>query len=310
VLVVIALGGNALLRRGEPLDPDVQRRNVAAAAAVVATVALEHRVVVTHGNGPQVGLLALQNEAVRDAPRWPLDVLDAQSAGMLGYLLEQELGRHLGADRVATLLTQVVVDADDPAFSRPSKPVGPVYTEDEAKAVATERGWAVAPDGASWRRVVASPEPRRLVGLATVRRVVAGGTTVVCAGGGGIPVVADGRGGLRGVEAVVDKDLSAGLLARGLEADALVILTDVAHVVDGWGTAHERPLGETTPAELRRLDLAAGSMGPKVEAACRFVESGGRFAVIGSLDDAAAVVRGEAGTVVRPALAPATRAPC
>lgn len=304
---MIALGGNALMRRGEPLDPAFQRANVAQAAAAVAAVAIEHRVVVTHGNGPQVGLLALLNEAVPDVPPWTLDVLDAQSAGMLGYLLEQELGRHLGADRVATLLTRVVVHADDPAFGRPVKPVGPVYTEAQARQLAGERGWAVAADGASWRRVVPSPEPRRLVGLSTVRRLVDAGTTVVCAGGGGIPVVADGQGGLRGVEAVVDKDLSAGLLAAGIEADALVILTDVPHVVAGWGTADARPLGATTPGELRALDLAAGSMGPKVEAACRFVEAGGRFAAIGSLEQAAEVARGEAGTVVRAALEPAVR---
>jgi carbamate kinase len=298
VLVVIAVGGNALVRRGEALEPDRHRAKVAAAAAGIAAVAADHQVVVTHGNGPQIGLLALLNDAVPGVPAWPLDVLGAQSAGMIGYQLEQALGVHLGADRVATLLTQVVVRADDPAFARPTKPVGPVYGEADARALAAARGWTVARDGGSWRRVVPSPEPARLVGLPAVGRLVDAGTTVICGGGGGIPVVPDGHGGLRGVEAVVDKDLSAGLVAAGIGADALVLLTDVAHVVAGWGTPAERELDATSPSELRSLGFAAGSMGPKVEAACRFVESGGRFAAIGALDDAAAVAMGDAGTVV------------
>lgn len=299
MLVVVALGGNALLRRGQPPDAAVQRANIAAAAAAIATVAAEHRVVLTHGNGPQVGLLARQNEAVPGLVPWPLDVLDAETAGMVGYVLQQELGRHLPDERLATLLTQVVVDPHDPAFDHPTKPIGGVYDEAEARSLARDRGWSVARDGDGWRRVVPSPRPLRFVGLEPVRMLVELGVTVTCAGGGGIPVFEGADGWLQGIEAVVDKDLSAGLLAAALGADALVLLTDVPNVVAGWGTPDERPIGATTPAELRALDLAAGSMGPKVDAVCRFVDGGGRFAAIGALADAAAVARGEAGTVVR-----------
>ena len=227
MLVVIALGGNALLRRGEPMDAAIQRANVKVAAEAVAEVAEDHRVVLTHGNGPQVGLLALQNAAYEPVPSYPLDVLDAETEGMVGYLLEQELGRHLPEDRLATLLTQIVVDPHDPAFSNPTKFVGPVYEPRDARFLAHERGWAVAPDGDMWRRVVPSPQPQRIVELRTIQMLVDNGVTVTCAGGGGIPVVPDRLGGLRGVEAVIDKDLSAALLATELHADALLLLTDV-----------------------------------------------------------------------------------
>lgn len=299
MLVVVALGGNALLRRGEPLDAAILRANVKIAAEAVAEIAREHRVVVTHGNGPQVGLLALQNEAYTEVDAYPLDVLDAESEGMVGYVLEQELGRHLPRERLATLLTQVIVDADDPAFSNPTKFVGPGYEARDARFLAHERGWSVAPDGDEWRRVVPSPEPRRIVELETIRLLVDHGVTVTCTGGGGIPVVSDGTGGLRGVEAVIDKDLSAALLATGLGADALVLLTDVDAVYAGWGTAHQRAIRDTRPALLRPLELPSGSMGPKVEAICRFVEAGGAIGGIGSLSQAAAILRGEAGTLVR-----------
>jgi carbamate kinase len=209
MLVVIALGGTALLRRGQPLDADLQRANVKAAAEAVAEVAREHCVVVTHGSGPQVGLLALQNEAYTPVPSYPLDVLDAETEGMVGYLVEQELGRHLPPGRLATLLTQVIVDPYDVAFSHPTKFVGPPYEQRDARFLAHERGWAVAPDGDQWRRVVPSPEPKRIVEIDTIRLLVDHGITVTCVGGGGIPVVPDGRGGLRGVEAVIDKDCRA-----------------------------------------------------------------------------------------------------
>ncbi len=297
-LVVVALGGNALLRRGESLAAAVQRANVGVAARAVAAVAAEHRVVLTHGNGPQVGLLALQNEASTEVPPYPLDVLGAESEGMVGYLLEQELGRHLASERLATLLTQVVVDSDDPAFAHPTKPVGPTYDEAEARRLAQVRGWTVAPDGDRWRRVVPSPEPLRIVELDTIRILVDHDVLVTCTGGGGIPVVPDGLG-LRGVEAVIDKDRSAALLAEALGAEALLLLTDVDAVYHGWGTPAARPIGVATPGQLRELDAAAGSMGPKVDAACRFVERGGRWAAIGALADAVAILRGEAGTIVR-----------
>jgi carbamate kinase len=299
MLVVVALGGNALLRRGEPLDAAVQRANVKVAAEAVAEIARDHRVVLTHGNGPQVGLLALQNEACTEVVGYPLDVLDAESEGMVGYLLEQELGRHLPRERLATLLTQVVVDPDDPAFGDPTKFVGPVYEARDARFLAHERGWAVAPDGDQWRRVVASPQPQRIIELETIRLLVDHDVTVTCVGGGGIPVVPDGTGGLRGVEAVIDKDLSAALLATALDADALVLLTDVDAVYHGWGTAERQAIRETTPRELRSMGLPAGSMGPKVEAVCRFVEAGGRLGAIGALDHAAAILAGTAGTIVR-----------
>lgn len=299
MLVIVALGGNALLRRGEPMDAAVQRANVKTASAAVAEIAEGHRTVVTHGNGPQVGLIALQNEAYGEVEGYPLDVLDAESEGMVGYLIEQELGCHLPRERIATLLTQVVVDPLDPAFADPTKFIGPSYEARDARFLAHDRGWAIAQDGDAWRRVVPSPEPKAIVELRTIRLLVHHGITVICAGGGGIPVVPDGLNGLRGVEAVIDKDLSAALLARQLGADALILLTDVDAVYEGWGTPRERRIDVTTPAALRALDLPAGSMGPKVEAACRFVEGGGRLAGIGALADAAAILRGEAGTVIR-----------
>lgn len=299
MLVVTALGGNALLRRGEQADVGIQRAHAATAVTAIAAVATEHDVVVTHGNGPQVGLLALQGEAYADAAPYPLDVLGAETEGMIGYLLDQELVNELGGARVATLLTQVVVDADDPAFERPTKPIGPPYDSDGAERLAAERGWALAPDGRGRRRVVASPEPRSIVELPTIRLLVEAGVVVVCVGGGGIPVVLDEHGRMKGVEAVIDKDLAAALLACELGADALLLLTDVSAVAADWGTPDERALGEVSSAELRALDLEPGSMGPKVEAACRFAEATGGIAGIGALADATAILRGERGTRVR-----------
>lgn len=299
--IVVALGGNALLRRGEPAEAAVQRRNVERAAKAVADVAAAHEVVLTHGNGPQVGLLALQSEAYREVRAYPLDVLGAESEGMIGYLLEQALANELAGREVATLLTQVVVDPGDPAFMRPTKPVGPVYPEEEARRLARERGWAVGADGGGFRRVVASPEPTGIVELGTIRLLVEAGVLVICVGGGGIPVVVDEAGGLRGVEAVIDKDLSAALLARLLGADLLLLLTDVPAVERNFATPAAEPIRRARAADLRALALAPGSMGPKVEAACRFVEATGGTAAIGALEDAAAIVRGEAGTIVSPA---------
>jgi carbamate kinase len=310
--IVAALGGNALLRRGQRPGAAVQMANVRAAAQALAPVAREHELIVTHGNGPQVGLLALQSEAAGEAGRYPLDLLGAQTQGMIGYMIEDELRDALGGAReVATLLTEVVVDARDPAFGRPTKPVGPGYDEAEARRLARERGWAVGPDGGRWRRVVASPEPLRIVEIRAIRLLVGAGVVVVCAGGGGVPVVRDEEGGLRGVEAVVDKDLSAALLAAELGADALVMLTDADAVYDHWGTPSARRIDRASPRMLRGRSFPAGSMAPKVEAACRFVEGAGnrtplfiptdrvagrRFAAIGAMSDVGAVVRGEKGT--------------
>jgi carbamate kinase len=296
--IVVALGGNALLRRGEPTDAATQRRNVTRAMTSLAALAARAPLVVTHGNGPQVGLLALQAAAYDDAEPYPLDVLGAETEGMIGYLLEQELRNVLPGREVATLLTQVVVDPDDPAFTRPTKPIGPTYSERAASELRRARGWTVDRDGSSWRRVVASPEPRQVVELSTIRLLLAAGTVVICVGGGGIPVtVVDGQV-LRGVEAVIDKDLAAALLAVELDAGALLLLTDVTAVQDGWDTGEPRPIRRATPDELRARELAAGSMGPKVEAASRFAEKTGRAAAIGALDEAALLLDGVHGTAV------------
>ena len=300
MLVVVALGGNALLRRGQPADVSVQRANVAAAVGAVTELAREHDVVVTHGNGPQVGLLALQGEAYGAVKPYPLDVLGAESEGMIGYLLDQELvNRFAGTRQVATLLTQLIVDAGDPAFRRPEKFIGPVYDRATADRLKIERGWTVAADGPHWRRVVPSPAPRSIVELGTIKLLVDAGVLVICVGGGGIPVTVDREGRLSGVEAVVDKDRAAALLAEGLGADALLMLTDVAGVEVGYGTPQARPLRDIDAQELRELSFAPGSMGTKVDAACRFVERTGGLAGIGALGDAPAILRGERGTRVR-----------
>jgi carbamate kinase len=298
--LVVALGGNALLRRGEPLTAEIQRRHAAEAMSAVAELAATHDVVLTHGNGPQVGLLALQASAYPDVPPYPLDVLGAESEGMIGYVLEQELQNRLPGRTAVTVLTQVVVDPDDPAFKAPTKPIGPVYTEEQARRLERERGWTIAADGSHFRRVVASPEPLRIVELSAIRMLVDAGAIVVCTGGGGIPVTINGAGTLRGVEAVIDKDLAAELLARSLEADFLLMLTDVDAVLRDWGTPSPVPIVQTTPSELRGIAFANGSMGPKVAAACRFVEATGGTAAIGALEDAARIVAGGAGTTVVP----------
>jgi carbamate kinase len=295
--VVAALGGNALLRRGEPLEAPLQRANARRAVEALAGLAARAELVVTHGNGPQVGLLALQAAAYEAVPAYPLDVLGAESEGMIGYLLEQELENALPGRRVATLLTQVVVAADDPGFGRPTKPIGPVYEEADARRLAAERGWTIARDGPAWRRVVPSPEPLAIVELETIRLLVEHGVLVVCTGGGGIPVVRE-HGLLHGVEAVIDKDLAAAVLARELGADLLLLLTDVPAVERGFGTPSAEPIARATADELRLERFAEGSMGPKVEAACRFVEATGGLAGIGALADAALIAGGEAGTLV------------
>jgi carbamate kinase len=297
--VVAALGGNALLRRGEPLTAESQRRNVRLAATALAPIAGAHQLVITHGNGPQVGLLALQAAAAEREDAQPLDVLDAETEGMIGYLVEQELLNLLPAGRrCATLLTQIEVDADDPAFRHPTKPIGPEYGEAEARALAAARGWRVAADGARYRRVVPSPRPRRICEIAVIDLLVSEHVVVICAGGGGIPVVRRPDGSLVGVEAVIDKDLASGLLARELGAEALLVLTDVDGVYVGWRTPAARRIRRIAPAALRALAFDAGSMGPKVAAACDFVEATGGMAGIGRLQDAGAMLAREAGTII------------
>jgi carbamate kinase len=298
MLVVIALGGNALLQRGQSLAATVQLRNIEVAAEAIAQIAHTHQVVVTHGNGPQVGLLALQATAYRAVPPYPLDVLNAETEGMIGYLIEQQLRNQLPGRQVVTLLTQVEVDANDAAFAQPTKPIGPLYTQAEAEQLAAEQGWAIAADGDAYRRVVPSPEPRRILELATIRLLVEAGALVICAGGGGIPVVITPSGGIRGIEAVIDKDLAAALLAIALNADALLLLTDVDAVYTEWHSPAAQPLPDATPQQLRQYRFTPGSMGPKVEAACRFVEATQSLAGIGRLEDAASILVGQAGTRV------------
>jgi carbamate kinase len=295
--IVVALGGNALLRRGEPMTAENQRANIRRAAAVLATLAADgHSLVITHGNGPQVGLLALQAAATADAP-FPLDVLDAESAGMIGYVLQQELGNAVRDRLFAALLTQVRVDPHDPAFATPTKPIGPVYDEATARRLAAERGWQIAPDNDKWRRVVASPKPLAILEAEVLAFLVERGVIVICAGGGGIPVVELEDGSLAGIEAVVDKDFASSLLARQLDADLLLMLTDVDAVYTGWGTPSARPLGHVRASALAPHEFPAGSMRPKVEAAVEFARAG-RAAAIGRLDDAAEIVAGTRGTWV------------
>lgn len=296
--IVIALGGNALIKRGEAADAGIQKDNVNLAATELARIAEEHELVITHGNGPQVGLLALQNAAYVGVAPYPLDVLDAESEGMAGYMLELAIRNELPGRELVTVLTEVVVEADDPAFSSPSKPIGPIYTQPEAERLAAERGWTVGPRGPGFQRLVPSPEPCAIVELGALRRLIGDGVLLVCGGGGGIPVRIDGAGAIQGVEAVVDKDLTASLLARRLEADLFVMLTDVDAVHLDWGGPDDTALREATPAELRGHEFEPGSMAPKVEAACRFVEATSARAAIGNLRDAPAIVRGEAGTQI------------
>lgn len=301
--IVIALGGNALMKRGESADAETQKTNVDDAAIALAAIALEHNLVVTHGNGPQIGLLALQAASYEGVTPYPLDVLGAETQGMIGYLIEQSLRNHLQNRPTATLLTQTVVDPEDPAFLDPTKFIGPVYSEAHAHKLAAERRWVVKRDGPWWRRVVPSPEPTGIVEMQTIRLLVDTGVVVICSGGGGIPVIKRGAG-LHGVEAVVDKDLSASLLARELQAQKLIMLTDVPAVFLSYGTPEQVAIKSTGSAALRSLELPAGSMGPKVEAACRFVEETGGTAIIGRLQDAAQIVRGQAGTIVTAGGAP------
>ncbi len=300
MLIVIALGGNALLERGEPLEAELQKKNIKLTADQIAKlVKAGHKVVICHGNGPQVGLLALQNDAYKKVKPYPLDVLDAETQGMIGYLIQQEVGNNISPQACATLLTQIVVDKNDPAFKNPSKPIGPVYnSQTEADAVAKERGWQVAPDGKYFRRVVPSPQPQEIVELSTIKSLLDLNTTLICGGGGGIPVIRNQEGKLEGVEAVIDKDNTASLTAEKLDADRLVILTDVPAVCINWGTPEEKSIKAASPKALAELDFAKGSMGPKIFASCRFVENTGRKATIGRLSDVEGILEGKAGTLI------------
>lgn len=297
--VVVALGGNALLKRGEPMTAQVQRINIRTAVRALADLAGEHSLVITHGNGPQVGLLALQSAAVDGMAPYPLDVISAESMGMIGYMVELELLNALpDGTRLATILTEIEVDRTDPAFDRPEKPIGPVYERNEARQVADIHSWAIREESpGKWRRVVPSPLPRRILQMDTIRLLVQNGVTVICVGGGGIPVIRTEDGRFEGVEGVIDKDRAAELLARQLEADALLMLTDVDGVYEAWGTDRQRRMDNIIPGEIRSADFPAGSMGPKVEAALSFASQKGRIAGIGRLEDARAILERKAGTI-------------
>jgi len=299
--VVIALGGNALLKRGEPMTAEVQRANIQIAAKAIAPIASEHQVVITHGNGPQVGLLALQGAAYKPDQAYPLDVLGAETEGMIGYILEQELVNVLAGDApLATLLTMVEVDGDDPGFKNPTKFVGPVYSKSDADALAVGKSWQFKQDGEMWRRVVPSPRPKRIFEINPIRWLLEKGAIVVCAGGGGIPTTFDEGPArkLTGVEAVIDKDFCSELLARQLNADLLLMATDADGVFTDWGTPEQKKVHKASPEAISKYSFAAGSMGPKVEAACLFAKGTGKSAAIGSLADIPAIMANECGTII------------
>ncbi len=297
--VVIALGGNALLRRGERADADVQMANVRIASKAVAEIAKEHNVVLTHGNGPQVGLLALQADAYKDVAPYPFDVLGAESQGMIGYMVAQCVGNDLPDRQVVNIITQTEVDPKDPAYTDPRKFVGPVYDKETAEKLAAERGWTIAADGKYFRRVVPSPQPKKIVEIETIRQLVDSGAMVIASGGGGIPVVRNEQGKLEGSEAVIDKDMSASIMADELDADALLILTDAPSIALDWGTPDQKEIKEVSPEKLKEYSFAKGSMGPKVEAVCRFANTGKGFGAVGRLEDALDILNGKAGTIIR-----------
>jgi carbamate kinase len=298
--VVVALGGNALLRRGEPMSVDAQRANVATACEHLAPIATQHELLISHGNGPQIGLLALEEAAYEAVPDSPLDVLGAETQGMIGYLVEQELGNRLPLEKpLATLLTMIEVDSDDAAFRDPSKPIGPEYSKSEADALAAERAWVFKPDGDRWRRVVPSPAPKRIFEIRQIRWLLEHGCIVICAGGGGIPTMYASDRHLVGVEAVIDKDHASGLLARDATADILIMATDASGAFVGFGTPQERLITRANPDAVlaeHRHEFAAGSMLPKILAACDFAKATGKPATIGALDAIETMLAGTGGT--------------
>lgn len=297
--IVIALGGNALLRRGQVLSAENQKENIKIACKQIAKIYPNNELVIAHGNGPQVGLLALQNLAYKDAPAYPLDVLGAETVGMIGYMIQQELGNLLTKETsLATVLTQVEVNLNDSAFAKPTKPIGPVYTKEEAEKLSQEKKWVIAPDGDKYRRVVPSPLPKRILEIKPIKWLLEKGSIVICAGGGGIPTYYDDNNNLCGVEAVIDKDLCSALLAENVNADLFIIATDVTATFVNWGKENQKAIAKIHPDTLADMNFATGSMGPKVQAVINFVSKTGKDAVIGSLSDIVELVNGKAGTRV------------
>ena len=293
--VVVALGGNALLRRGEPLEAEVQRQNIEIAVKTISEIAQEYNVVLVHGNGPQVGLLALQGLEYKKVAPYPLDVLGSETQGMIGYMLMQEFKNQMPNINATCMLTQMTVDPNDPAFADPTKPIGPIYEEAEARELAEKYHWTIKPDGQHFRRVVPSPQPTGIIEHEAITKLIDEGHLVICTGGGGIPVKRE-NGKLVGVEAVIDKDMSAAFLAKQLDADALLILTDADAVYLDWGKPTQHALRSTNPSELAKYQFDAGSMGPKIEASCEFIKQGGKVVGIGSLEDGLRILQGTAGT--------------
>jgi carbamate kinase len=303
VRILVALGGNALLRRGEAMTADNQRANVRTAATALAAIYPGNQLVITHGNGPQVGLLALQDAAYEPDEDFPLDVLGAQTEGMIGYMIEQELGNLLPFEvPFATILTMVEVDPEDPGFADPTKFIGPIYSAGDVERLKAEKGWAMKPDGDHWRRVVASPRPREIFEVRPMRWLLEQGTIVIAAGGGGIPTVYGPGRKLQGIEAVIDKDWCSELLARKLDADLFIMATDADAVFTDWGKPTARAFRRASPSAIEAYEFPAGSMGPKVAAACNFAEATGKPAAICALNDLPAVLRGEAGTTITTAV--------
>jgi carbamate kinase len=297
--VVVALGGNALLQRGQPLTAENQRGNIRVAVKQLAAVHENNQLVIAHGNGPQVGLLALMDAAYTAVDPYPLDVLGAETVGMIGYMIEQELGNLIPFhDHIITVLTQVLVDQNDPAFENPTKPVGPIYDKEQSERLKKDKGWAIAPDGDNFRRVVPSPLPQRIIEIEVIKTLVDSGVVVICAGGGGIPTAYDDDKNLFGIEAVIDKDLASGLLSTELGAEMFVMLTDVASVYVDFGTENQKAIKAAHPDVLGKMDFAAGSMGPKVLGACQFVRETGNQSAVGQLSDLTRIITGDAGTTI------------
>lgn len=298
-ILVVAIGGNALLQRGELMSCENQKKSVDTTAHSLAKLHEKYRLVIVHGNGPQVGLLALQNLSYRDCPPYPLDVLGAETQGMVGYLLQQSIKNKLPGKKVTTLVTQVMVDSQDPAIADPSKFIGPIYDKETAFRLAEQHDWTVKPDGDHWRRVVPSPAPSRIMESDAIKDLLAQDHIVICGGGGGAPVIKNDTN-IEGFEAVIDKDATAALLAKEIGAAELLILTDGKYVYQDWGKPNARPLTDVTVREICEFTFAAGSMGPKVDACCDFAEQTGGIGNIGDLHEAIGVMNRESGTRIHP----------
>lgn len=297
-IIVVAIGGNALLQRGELMSCQNQQKSISQTAISLAKLAKDYRLVVVHGNGPQVGLLSLQNDAYADCPSYPFDVLGAETQGMIGYLIQQGLNAAIKDSFTTTVLTRIVVDPNDPAITNPTKFIGPVYTEQQAKILAEDNNWVIKPDGVHWRRVVPSPKPIEVLEIKAIKDLLAQDHLVICGGGGGAPVI-EKDGAYQGFEAVIDKDMTAALIAEEVGADHLLILTDGDYVCLNWNQDDEQRLEQVTAKELSQYHFPAGSMGPKVDACCQFVENTGGIGHIGDLSKAFEIMREQTGTHVR-----------